>query len=189
MKRKQIQLGLLFGVACGWAGCGADRAAVLSDESLARNALEAEAAEAELERMSAGLQRRVQDSMKSASDGRASGAGKNGTISGRDRRTGPTGPAASPRKPASNASGDVGYVVHVGAFRVKDNAERLLSRLQADGFPAALRHINHSKNGELYVVHLTPVKTRDAALELQGAVEKKMSASTQVVRQPASALE
>ncbi|HVK60143.1 MAG TPA: SPOR domain-containing protein [Bdellovibrionales bacterium] len=82
------------------------------------------------------------------------------------------------RQPAA-FTGD--YVVQVGAFKVKENAERLNTRLQGEGFKTSMRAINHSKNGELYLVHLNPTKDRSEA-DTWAAELKAKSFSSQIIR-------
>ena len=91
---------------------------------------------------------------------------------------------SSARQPAS-ARGV--YVVQIGAFRVKENAERLHEKLASSGFAVEMRTLEHSKNGTLHLVRSAPIESKSEAeakaLELK---EKFAGLETQVLRLPAS---
>jgi cell division septation protein DedD len=70
------------------------------------------------------------------------------------------------RKPASR--GGV-WVVQVGAFKQKENAEKLHEKLKAAGYPVILQTLEHSRNGELHLVRFEPVNEKSQA---QSALEK-----------------
>lgn len=92
---------------------------------------------------------------------------------------------APSRKPAS-AHGGV-YIVQVGAFKVKENAERLHEKLKSSGFPVELRTIEHSKNGTLHLVRFRPSENKsDAEAKAQELKSKFAELETQILRLPAS---
>jgi cell division septation protein DedD len=80
------------------------------------------------------------------------------------------------RKPASAAAKV--WTVQLGAFKVKENAAKLTAKLKTDGFPAMMREMNHSKNGELYVVHLEPTPNKSEAEKWQTDLKLKAFDST-----------
>lgn len=80
------------------------------------------------------------------------------------------------RKPASvhqtGATSSV-WVVQLGAFRVKENAEKLTAKLKTNGYPVLMRAMNHSKNGELFVVSLEPTPNKSEAQKWQQELKTK----------------
>ncbi len=70
------------------------------------------------------------------------------------------------------------WTVQLGAFKVKENAEKLAAKLKTDGFPALMREMNHSKNGDLYVVHLEPTPNKSEAEKWQTDLKLKAFDST-----------
>jgi cell division septation protein DedD len=75
---------------------------------------------------------------------------------------------ASVGVPAHAATGSL-YIVQVGAFKVKENAEKLTSKLKEAGYPVRLQTITHSKNGELHLVRFEPTPNKS---EAQAALDK-----------------
>ncbi len=73
-------------------------------------------------------------------------------------------PAAS--KPSRSAAGGAGFVVQVGSFSQKANADTLTIKLQAKGFPA---FVEGTKAGgkSIYRVKVGPRPTREAADDLR----------------------
>lgn len=65
------------------------------------------------------------------------------------------------------------WVVQLGAFRVKENAEKLTAKLKTGGFPVIMHPLNHSKNGQLYVVALEPTPNRTEAQKWQSDLKSK----------------
>ncbi|HVH30929.1 MAG TPA: SPOR domain-containing protein [bacterium] len=67
-------------------------------------------------------------------------------------------PAAQPAEPAADsrpvASAPAAYNIQVGAYKIRENAEVLLQRLQQDGFQAQI-----VRSGGLYVVQLGPLQS------------------------------
>ncbi len=72
------------------------------------------------------------------------------------------------------------WVVQMGAFKVKENADKLTAKLKADGFPVVMRSMNHSKNGEFYLVHLEPTPNKTEAEKWQLDLKMK-SFDSQIV--------
>jgi DedD protein len=67
-------------------------------------------------------------------------------------------------KPA--AAGGAGYVVQVGSFSQKANAESLTSKLVAKGFPAFVEG-SSAKGKSIFRVKVGPRPTREAADDLR----------------------
>ena len=76
------------------------------------------------------------------------------------------------------------YVVQVGAFKVKENADRLLAQLKAQGFSAEIHTINHSKNGILHVVRMQPTADRSEAHAMVESLKAKTQMAAAVMMEP-----
>lgn len=81
---------------------------------------------------------------------------------------------AKPFQPAhQSVKGTAAYTVQLGAFKVKENAEKLTAKLKGDGYPVLMRPINHSKNGELFLVQLEPTPNKNEAAKWQSDLKLK----------------
>lgn len=69
----------------------------------------------------------------------------------------------SRRKPSSTAPGGKTYVVQLGAFAKKENAEKLFGQLQAKNYPVILKTLDHKDFGQMYLVRLKPFGDRAEA--------------------------
>ncbi len=126
----------------------------LREDAVAKDAAEAEAAEAQ-----AGKDTKASTEEKSqASGGAGHSAHTTGTVAAGEKKM--TKTAKSHRVPAS--AGGV-YVVQVGAFKVKENAEKLQAKLQTAGYQVGMHTIEHSKNGTLHLVQFEPTPNRAEA--------------------------
>jgi cell division septation protein DedD len=83
------------------------------------------------------------------------------------------------RKPASR--GGV-WVVQVGAFKQKENAEKLHEKLKAAGYPVTLQSLQHSRNGELHLVRFEPVSEKSQAQESLDKFVAKESLDAHLLR-------
>jgi cell division protein FtsN len=84
--------------------------------------------------------------------------------------------SAHPTKHA--ADGQRVYTVQLGAFRVKENAEKLTAKLKGEGFPVMMVGKEGSKSGELYLVHLEPTPNKSEAAKWQSDLKLKSFDST-----------
>ena len=91
-------------------------------------------------------------------------------------------PAHVERAPASKPASGPQYVVQVGAFRVKDNAEKLQAKLKDAGFPVRMQTISHSKNGDLFVVRFEPTSNRAEADASAAQLKAKESMTAAVLK-------
>jgi cell division septation protein DedD len=85
-------------------------------------------------------------------------------------------PEHTGRKVASvtqTGSSSAVWVVQLGAFRVKENAEKLTQKLKTGGYPVIMQPLNHSKNGQLYVVALEPTPNKAEAKKWQSDLKAK----------------
>lgn len=151
-------------------GCTqSDRSTESRDEVIEQNALEAEAAEAQM----------------------APKAGEEKVVASHETHDKPTPKKVAhaetkprARKPAS--AGGV-FVVQVGAFKVKENAERLHQKLSSAGYQVETQMIEHSKNGTLHLVRFHPTSNRAEAQTMIEDLQTKHNLQAQIVTVPATA--
>ena len=77
------------------------------------------------------------------------------------------------------------YVVQIGAFKVKENAEKLEKKLKDAGYPVRLVSMNHSKNGELHLVRFEPSNNRTEAEQAVETLKSKESITAELLTLPA----
>jgi cell division protein FtsN len=77
------------------------------------------------------------------------------------------------------------YIVQVGAFKVKENAEKVLAQLKAKGFAAEIHTIDHSKNGLLHIVRMQPMSDRSEAHAMVETLREKTQLAAAVMMEPA----
>ena len=77
------------------------------------------------------------------------------------------------------------FVVQIGAFKVRENAEKLTKKLKDDGFPVRMQSMNHSRNGELHLVRFEPSPNRAEAQEVMEKLKEKESLTGQLLTLPA----
>jgi type IV pilus assembly protein PilF len=70
------------------------------------------------------------------------------------------------------ADGSSSYVVQVGTFRDKENAERVRERLREMGYEAVVKTFPHQSLGSLYSVQIRPVDEISVANALVAEIEK-----------------
>lgn len=76
------------------------------------------------------------------------------------------------------------YVVQMGSFLDKDNAEELQQRLRRKGYAAVLKPFHHQVLGKLYVVQLKPVNDPEKASQLMMQVEKEGHGKAIIIEAP-----
>jgi len=88
------------------------------------------------------------------------------------------GMAEPPREPArkdfeeeQRKGGPRAYIVQLGSFLDKENAEDLQQRLRRKGYDAVVKPFSHQVLGQLYVVQLKPVNDAEKASRLMLQVE------------------
>lgn len=82
------------------------------------------------------------------------------------------------QEPKHAASGSRVWTVQLGAFKVKENAEKLTAQLKGAGFPVMMVGKEGSKSGELYLVHLEPTPNKSEAQKWQTDLKLKSFDST-----------
>jgi cell division protein FtsN len=82
------------------------------------------------------------------------------------------------REPASAVETHKTWTVQLGAFKVKENAERLTAKIKGEGFPVLMVGKEGSKSGELYLVHLEPTPNKSEAQKWQTDLKLKSFDST-----------
>jgi DedD protein len=179
-------------------GCTqSDRSTGAREEVISQNASEAEAAEERLamEQASASTKSEVKSAKSSAKSAHAKhekkekAASKVADNAKKSEQHGAVAKVATDtsvkRHPAS-VSGGV-YVVQVGAFKVKENAEKLQEKLNSAGYHVEMQTMNHSRNGLLHLVRLTPTTNRAEAETMLEDLHAKHDMQAQIITMPASA--
>ena len=138
-------------------------------ESMVQNAAEAEAAEAKLA---------AEAVDNGPSDGKKPATGKS-VKQKKSELAAKVG--KSLRVPAS--AGGV-YVVQVGAFKIKENAEKLREKLTTAGYPVQLHSIEHSKNGLLHLVRFAPMQKKTDAETMIQDLSSKQDLRAQILNMP-----
>jgi type IV pilus assembly protein PilF len=76
------------------------------------------------------------------------------------------------------------YIVQMGSFLDKDNAEELQQRLRRKGYDTVLKPYHHQVLGQLYVVQLKPVYDPEKASQLMMQVEKEGHGRAIIIETP-----
>jgi len=76
------------------------------------------------------------------------------------------------------------YIVQMGSFLDKENAEELQQRLRRKGYDAVLKPYQHQVLGQLYVVQLKPVNDPEKASQLMMQVEKEGHGKAIIIETP-----
>lgn len=158
-------------------GCSqSDRSTESRDEVIAQNAAEAEAAEEKL------VPKADDKTAAKASAEKTEKAKKTAKAEPKAKTDAKESVAHEPRKPASAAGGV--FVVQVGAFKVKENAEKLQEKLSAAGYHVEMQTVDHSKNGILHLVRFQPVTNRAEAETMIEDLHSKHDLQAQIVTVP-----
>jgi type IV pilus assembly protein PilF len=78
------------------------------------------------------------------------------------------------------------YIVQLGSFLDKDNAEDLQQRLRRKGYDAVVKPFNHQVLGQLFVVQLKPVNDAEKASRLMLQVEREGHGKAIILEVPAN---
>lgn len=160
-----------------------DRSTEGEDLSMVQNAAEAEAAEAKIaQEGTAGKA----DEVKAKGDKAEKKAEKKAVAekapAHQDKQAAAGDHKPTARRPASMAGGV--FVVQVGAFKVKENAEKLQAKLKDAGYPVELSSIEHSKNGLLHLVRFSPTQNRAEAETVIEDLQSKQDLHAQILTMP-----
>lgn len=153
-----------------------DRSTAAREEVIAQNALDAEHAD---EQMSKGDKAAAADATKTAAmpkQPKVKPDHKTTKTAAGEAKSSATEKTA--RQPAS-AGGT--YVVQVGAFKVKENAEKLHALLKEAGYAVDLQTISHSKNGLLHLVRIAPIGNRAEAETMVEDLSAKHELKAQIL--------
>ena len=86
-------------------------------------------------------------------------------------------PAPKAEKPKSErklASGkNVVYVVQIGAFKIKENADKLHTQLKTAGYPVVIKPGTGSKSSSFHLVRLEPTTNKDEAQQMLETLKTK----------------
>ncbi|MHC1741641.1 MAG: tetratricopeptide repeat protein [Syntrophobacteraceae bacterium] len=80
--------------------------------------------------------------------------------------------------------GSAKYIVQVGSFLEKENAEKLRKKLASEGYDALVRPFSHQSLGKIFVVQLKPVEDATRANTLMAEVEKLAQIKPIVIKVP-----
>lgn len=178
MKKSAILTLIVFGLLPFSACNNSEQSGYMKTTSAEDNAREAEEAEQEY----ADLAAKTESTEKTG--GKKTHGEKAKKVASHETKKSDRTPAS--KEPAHHAAvtpHDAGlWVVQLGAFKVKTNAEKLTSKLKDGGFPVVMRSMNHSKNGELFLVHLEPTPNRNEAEKWQSDLKLKSFDSTIISR-------
>lgn len=144
-----------------------------TDSRMMEAAAEAEAAEAEL----------------AALQGKGSGlAGQSGGAKGSKRSS--TSKSASVRKakqdqraPAATKAdrGEVAYIVQVGSYKMKENADQVLAKIKAEGLPVSMKTSTTPSGVELYVVRFEPTPSKSEAESFKSKAKDLVGAEAAIL--------
>lgn len=167
--------------ACSSSG---DQAAYMTSSTAEQNAREAEQAEEEFAQLASKTE--TPKAKAKVAEHKADKKAKTPEHKATEHKTAEHKAVVEKREPASAhetkhkavASGERVYTVQLGAFRVKENAEKLTAKLKGEGFPVLMVGKEGSKSGELYLVHLEPTPNRSEAEKWQTDLKLKSFDST-----------
>jgi cell division protein FtsN len=120
----------------------------------------------------------AEKSLLSAGSVKDPSAGDDGNVIVRKKNRVPPAKAAS-REQAL-------YLLQVGAYGKRENAESVSSRLRLKGYDVALRQVSRSDGVRLHRVLVGPFETRNEALSLSRAILNKEGLKSMVVMEPAT---
>lgn len=169
-------------------GCSqSDRSTESRDEVIAQNAAEAEADEEKMAAPKAEEKTEKAEKSKSKKTAKAEPKAEHKAEQKAEHKA-EQKTAAAPaqhetRKPA--AAGGV-FVVQVGAFKVKENAEKLQEKLAKAGYHVEMQVVDHSKNGTLHLVRFQPVTNRAEAETMIEDLHSKHDLQAQIVTVPSA---
>lgn len=95
----------------------------------------------------------------------------------------PVESSSPPVKPA--ATHGTRYIVQIGSFTQRQNADNIQQSLLQKGYEVVVRTINHAKFGKLYVVQLASVNDARKAESLMASVRKEANVKPMLVKVPA----
>lgn len=67
---------------------------------------------------------------------------------------------SSARHSVKNSDVKRDYIVQIGAFTKRENAEELLKKLKSKHYPVFIKTLNHEKHGQMFLVRLSPYEDR-----------------------------
>jgi|GEM_PF-4864978 len=170
-----------------------DQAAYMQSSSAEQNAREAEQAEEEFAQLASKDQeapkaeKKTHKAEKTAKAEKAEKVEKKSVAKAEKKHESKVVAKEETREPASTheshevkhaASSQRVWTVQLGAFKVKENAEKLTAKLKGEGFPVMMVGKEGSKSGELYLVHLEPTPNKTEAEKWQTDLKLKSFDST-----------
>jgi cell division protein FtsN len=77
------------------------------------------------------------------------------------------------------------YIVQVGSFLEKENAEGVRKKLENKGYSSVVKPFNHPSKGSIYVVQLVPVEDSKEASSLLTRIESEEKLKPLIIKVPA----
>lgn len=78
------------------------------------------------------------------------------------------------------------YIVQVGSFLDRDNAEGVRKKLEKKGYSAVVKPFSHHAKGSIYVVQLTPVEDSIEATALLKRIESEEKLKPLIIKVPSN---
>jgi len=158
-------------------GCSqSDRSTDAREEVITQNALEAEAADANL------AVKKLEPAKGKVSPEKIAKATKTESSkkAAKDLQKGKSEIPSELRKPAAAVAGGT-YVVQVGAFKVRENADKLREKLAKAGYNVEAQTVEHRQNGTLHLVRFQPTTNRAEAETLIEDLSSKQDLRGQII--------
>lgn len=97
--------------------------------------------------------------------------------------------ASAKQKKGASKTSDVTnwtYIVQLGSFVDKENAEEFQKKLESRGYEAVIKPFNHQVLGRLYVVQLKPVDDAEKASTLMTQIESQENLKPVMIKVPSN---
>lgn len=91
---------------------------------------------------------------------------------------------ATPSTSTTSASSATKYVVQIGSFSQRENADGIQQQLLKKGYEVMVRTVTHEKFGRLYIVQLAPVSDAGKAQSLVSKVKQEANVQPMVIKLP-----
>jgi cell division protein FtsN len=93
-------------------------------------------------------------------------------------------PSAEKPKPPRAKPATRGYIVRLGSFRIKKNADELYNEMKKRGYNVVMAVYHHKTLGKLHTVQLPPVGKASEARAIMTEVKSKEKINAFIVREP-----
>ena len=90
-----------------------------------------------------------------------------------------------PPAPALRSPGPYGYIVQLGAYSEKQNAEAVRNRLKQTGYTAVVKPVQAPGSGLVYVIQLKAENSLSRATTLMMQLQSEVPGEPTIVKAPA----